>query len=476
MRLWQTTLPEIGPSAPVQVSRRRRGARGPVGPGAAVRDRGRRRCAGSATVSARRQPGTGRRRRARRRRRPRRHRHRARRRPPAPRAGTGPSRPPPSPSSGDRVLVAEDQNVIGLDPATGTTRFLTHFDGQLTALTGFAGRPLVVVQGGDACCSTRTGASSRGCPATSASTRPQTHLVGWTADRLDVLGTDGRLVATWPTRSTSLVSERTARPRDAAGRLPLRLHQGLDLRLLDHRWLSRAPCRSRPRRDRALAGPHRLVRPRRRRPDRRRARPRGPDPRRTAGRTGCGRWSCSPTSPSRSPASSSSPPGRSGGPSVLDPSGSGGVGLPEPAVWMLATLFSFGLSLLLTAGLRAPWWLRVLALLVVLAALGAWSLRTPGTSGSAWWPVARARPARRRWSCSSSCGRAGRSPGGSSARSGRSARACLVVGLVENHYSVDLGSDQVPLLLQYLAVGPRLPRAARRPWSPGRRSRRSACG
>jgi outer membrane protein assembly factor BamB len=33
-----------------------------------------------------------------------------------------------------------------------------------------------------------------------------THLVGWTSDRLDVLETDGRLAATWPTRTTSLVS------------------------------------------------------------------------------------------------------------------------------------------------------------------------------------------------------------------------------------------------------------------------------
>ena len=30
--------------------------------------------------------------------------------------------------------------------------------------------------------------------------------------------------------------------------------------------------------------------------------------------------------------------------------------------------------------------------------------------------------------------------------------ACLVVGLVENRYSIDFGSDQVPLLLQYLAA------------------------
>jgi hypothetical protein len=136
--------------------------------------------------------------------------------------------------------------------------------------------------------------------------------------------------------------------------------------------------------------------------------------------------------------------------SDLDAGGSGSVGLPDPTVWMLATLFSFGLSLLLVAGLRAPWWLRLLALLVVLAALAAWSLRTPGTSGSAWWPllvllllaglvvlvVIRSRRPFAWWEL-----------GAVWAISG----ACLVVGLVENRYSIDFGADQVPLLLQYLA-------------------------
>ena len=135
---------------------------------------------------------------------------------------------------------------------------------------------------------------------------------------------------------------------------------------------------------------------------------------------------------------------------VLDLGGSPGVGLPDPAVWLLATLFSFGLSLLLVAGLRAPWWLRVLALLVVLAALGAWALRTPGTSGSVVWPVlvlallaalvvlvvVRSRRAFAWWEFATCWAVAG---------------AVLVVGLVENRYSLDLGSDQVPLLLQHLA-------------------------
>ncbi|MGI3783384.1 MAG: hypothetical protein ACRYG2_21685 [Janthinobacterium lividum] len=136
--------------------------------------------------------------------------------------------------------------------------------------------------------------------------------------------------------------------------------------------------------------------------------------------------------------------------SVLGPGGNGGVGLPEPAVWMLATLFSFGLSLLLTAGLRSPWWLRVLALLVVLAALAAWSLRTPGTSGSVWWPVlvlvllaglvvlvvVRSRRPFAWWELGAVWA---------------INAACLVVGLLENHYSIDFGSDQVPLLLQHTA-------------------------
>ncbi len=135
---------------------------------------------------------------------------------------------------------------------------------------------------------------------------------------------------------------------------------------------------------------------------------------------------------------------------VLELGGSAGVGLPGTSVWMLTTLFSFGLSLLLVAGLRAPWWLRVLALLVVLAALAAWALRTPGTSGSVWWPVlvlgllaalvvlvvVRSRRAFAWWE---------------PAAVWALAAAVLVVGLVENHYSVDFGSDQVPLLLQYLA-------------------------
>ncbi|SEQ69003.1 hypothetical protein SAMN05421756_10561 [Microlunatus flavus] len=135
---------------------------------------------------------------------------------------------------------------------------------------------------------------------------------------------------------------------------------------------------------------------------------------------------------------------------TLGAGGSLPVGLPEPAVWMLATLFSFGLSLLLVAGLHGPWWLRLLAVLVVLAALGAWALRTPGTSGSVVWTVlallllvgvvvlaaVRARRPFAWWELAVAWGLVGTG---------------VVVGLVENRYSVRFGTDQAPVLLQYLA-------------------------
>lgn len=135
---------------------------------------------------------------------------------------------------------------------------------------------------------------------------------------------------------------------------------------------------------------------------------------------------------------------------VLAPTATLPSGLPEPAVWMLATLFSFGLSLLLVAGLRSPWWLRLLALLVVLAALAGWALRTPGTAGSVVWPllvlallaglvvlvVLRARRPFSWWELGVAWALVGTG---------------LVVGLVENRYSVGLGADQVPITLQYLA-------------------------
>nr|WP_232531203.1 PQQ-binding-like beta-propeller repeat protein [Microlunatus antarcticus] len=106
---------------------------------------------------------------------------------------------------GDRVLVTEDQNLDGLDPATGTTRFLTHFDGGLTALTGFAGRPVVASKEATLLLDADGRVTAR-LPGYLAVDPTATHLAGWTSDRLDVVGGDGRVAATWPTRSTSLVS------------------------------------------------------------------------------------------------------------------------------------------------------------------------------------------------------------------------------------------------------------------------------
>ncbi len=107
--------------------------------------------------------------------------------------------------AGDRVLVSEDQNVAGLDPVDGTTRFLTHVDGQLTALTSLAGQPLVAAKTGTLLLDPQGHVTAR-LPGYLAVDPTSTHLVGWASDRLDVLGADGRVVASWPTRSTSLVS------------------------------------------------------------------------------------------------------------------------------------------------------------------------------------------------------------------------------------------------------------------------------
>lgn len=106
---------------------------------------------------------------------------------------------------GDRVLVTQDQDVAGLDPVAGTTRFLTHFDGQLTALTGLAGQPLVVSKTATLLLDPGGRVVTR-LPGYLSVDPTATHLTGWTSDRLDVLDTHGRTVATWPTRSTSLVS------------------------------------------------------------------------------------------------------------------------------------------------------------------------------------------------------------------------------------------------------------------------------
>lgn len=203
VRLWQQTLPEIGPSAPVQVSAADAvlvdlsGAvlRFGIADGA-VRwrqsissDVNRTPAVGAGVVVVADRGGTV----------------------TALDAATGASRWTRSFEStavavvGDEVLVVEDQNVAGLAPTDGTTRFLTHVDGQLTALTGFAGRPLVVTKTASLLLDPAGRVTAR-MPGYLTVNPTATHLAGWSADRLDVLGTDGRVVASWPTRSTSLVS------------------------------------------------------------------------------------------------------------------------------------------------------------------------------------------------------------------------------------------------------------------------------
>ena len=203
MRLWQATLPEVGPTAPIQVSEddavlvdlSGRVQRLGIADGA-VRwtrdvpgDVNRAPAAGAGVVVVADRRGTV----------------------TALDAATGASRwdrPFAATAvavAGDRVLVGEDQNVTGLDPVGGTTRFVTHFDGQLTALSGFAGRGLLVskeqtlVLGPD-------GAVGARLPGYLAVDVTATHVVAWSADRLDVLDTGGAVTATWRTRSTSLVS------------------------------------------------------------------------------------------------------------------------------------------------------------------------------------------------------------------------------------------------------------------------------
>ena len=136
--------------------------------------------------------------------------------------------------------------------------------------------------------------------------------------------------------------------------------------------------------------------------------------------------------------------------SVLLLSGTSVVGLPDTGVWLLTTLFSFGLSLLLVAGLHGPWWLRVLTLLVVLAVMGLWSLRLPRMAGSVVWPLLGAAlmvalvvlvavRARRSFAW------------GELALTWALVGGALLVGVAENRHSVGFGFDQVPVQLQYTA-------------------------
>lgn len=106
---------------------------------------------------------------------------------------------------GDEVVAVSDQNVLGLEPTQGRTRFVTHFDGTLTALTAFAGATVVASKEATLLLDPDGQVTGR-LPGYLSVDVTDSHLVGWTADRLDVADRAARVAATWPTRSTSLVS------------------------------------------------------------------------------------------------------------------------------------------------------------------------------------------------------------------------------------------------------------------------------
>lgn len=106
---------------------------------------------------------------------------------------------------GDRVVTTVDQNVLGLEPTQGRSVWTTHVDGTVMALTALAGQPVVatkdetVLLGAD-------GRVSARLPGYLAVDVTSSHLVGWAADRVDVVDPAGGVAATWPTGAISLVS------------------------------------------------------------------------------------------------------------------------------------------------------------------------------------------------------------------------------------------------------------------------------
>ena len=106
---------------------------------------------------------------------------------------------------GGQVLVVVDQNLTALEPGAGRSVWTTHFDGRLTALTGFGAHAVVASKEATVLVDGR-GATVVRLPGYLGVDVTSAHLAGWGADRLDVVGTDGRVVASWPTSATSLVS------------------------------------------------------------------------------------------------------------------------------------------------------------------------------------------------------------------------------------------------------------------------------
>ena len=130
------------------------------------------------------------------------------------------------------VAVVQDQVLHGLDVGTGRDRFVRAYRGGFTDLRAVAGR-LALASREETLVMEPDGSRTRTLPGYLALTAADAHLVGWSADRLDVLDPAGTVVASWPTPPTSRSS--SARPGLAApdGVYPLRRRPGLDLRRLD---------------------------------------------------------------------------------------------------------------------------------------------------------------------------------------------------------------------------------------------------
>ena len=204
MRLWAATLPEIGPNAPVRVSDddavlvdlSGRVLRFGIADGAVRWSR----------ASRRRQPRAGGRRGARRRGRPAAGRSpRSTRRPAATRWDRSFDASAVA-VVGDRVLVDRGPDLTGSTRRPGTTRFLTHFDGAAHRAHGVRRPAGGRLQGGDAAARRRrTGhRTAAGLPRGRPDRDPPRRLDLGPARRRS--SADGRVAATWPTRSTSLVS------------------------------------------------------------------------------------------------------------------------------------------------------------------------------------------------------------------------------------------------------------------------------
>ncbi len=105
---------------------------------------------------------------------------------------------------GDAVVAVVDRDVVALEPADGRTRWTTQVGGRSAAPTTFAGRVLLVARE-ETLLLDADGRVVRRLPGYLGVDVTSTHLVGWAADRLDVVDPGGGVVATWPTSAADLV-------------------------------------------------------------------------------------------------------------------------------------------------------------------------------------------------------------------------------------------------------------------------------